>query len=258
MKQFFQNLFSFIKSKAFVINLVIAMAFIAIVIYVFFNWMEGYTMHGESITVPDVRGMKADQLQEFLDSKHLRYTINDSMFDLNKPPKTIMEQDPEPGSKVKENRMIYLTLNASTPPPVKMPDLTDVSYRQAEAILQTFGLKVGVVTYEPDLAKNAVLKQIYRGNIIPPGRTISKGSSIDLVLGDGYGITKLDIPSLIGLNYSEALSNLRGSGLNVGIVNYDAGVRDSANAIVYKQMPEPDDTTKISQGEAISIWLKRK
>ena len=87
---------------------------------------------------------------------------------------------------------------------------------------------------------------------------IPKGSVVDLVLGDGYGVTKLDIPSLIGLSYNEALSSLRGSGLNVGQVNYDAGMRDSTNTMVYKQLPEPSDSSKISQGEAISIWLKTK
>jgi len=250
-----KSFFAFIKSRAFVINLLIAVVLITGVIYFFFTWMDNYTMHGESITVPDVRGMKADQLQEFLSSKHLRYTVIDSFYELDKPVRSILEQDPDPGSKVKDNRMLYLTLNASTPPGVKMPDLKDVSYRQAEAILQTFGLKVGVVTYKPDLAKNAVLSQIYKGNVIPAGREIPKGSAIDLVLGDGYGVTKLDIPSLIGLNYSEALSSLRGSGLNVGEVTYDGG-HNSPNALVYKQSPEPSDTAKISQGEAISIWLK--
>jgi beta-lactam-binding protein with PASTA domain len=253
-----KELFKFISSRIFLINLGIALVVILGIVYFFFNWIDSYTMHGESITVPDVRGMKSEELKDFLDSKHLRYTINDSMFELDKPPRAILEQDPEPGAKVKDNRMLYLTLNAATPPPVKMPDLTDVSYRQAEAILLTFGLKVGVVTYQPDLAKNAVLKQLYRGRFIPAGEELPKGSVIDLVLGDGYGITKLDIPSLIGLSYSEALSNLRGSGLNVGQVSYDAGIRDSGNAVVYKQMPEPSDTAKISQGEAINIWLKRK
>ena len=253
-----KDFLKFIRSRVFVVNFCIAVLFILALFYFFFHWIDGYTMHGESITVPDVRGMKAAELKEFLDSKHLRYTINDSMFELDKPPRTILEQDPEPGSKVKDNRMLYLTLNAATPPPVKMPDLTDVSYRQAEAILQTFGLKVGVVTYQPDLAKNAVLRQLYRGRIIPAGDEIPKGSVIDLVLGDGYGITKLEIPSLIGLTYAEALSNLRGSGLNVGQVNLDPGIRDTSDAIVYKQMPEPADTAKISQGEAINIWLKRK
>ena len=83
-----------------------------------------------------------------------------------------------------------------------------------------------------------------------------KAAGFDLVLGDGYGVTKLAIPSLSGLTYTEALSNLRGSGLNVGQITYDAGVKDSANAVVYKQMPEPSDSSQISQGEAISIWLK--
>ena len=111
----------------------------------------------------------------------------DSIYDSEKVPGTVLDQDPAPNSNVKENRMIYLTINATQPPDVKMPDLVDVSFRQAEAMLQSFGLITGEITYKADLAKNAVLEQRYRNKIIKPGTMLPKGSEIDLVLGDGLG-----------------------------------------------------------------------
>jgi beta-lactam-binding protein with PASTA domain len=95
--------------------------------------------------------------------------------------------------------VIYVTLNSSEPPQVKMPNLIDVSYRQAVSILLSFGLKEGQISYKPDLAKNIVLKQLYNGQPVLPETKVLKGSSIDLVLGDGLGSTEIDVPELATL-----------------------------------------------------------
>src|SRR3982751_5811319 len=134
------NLRNFLKSKTFLFNLLGIIALALISFFMLYNWLNNYTHHGESITVPDVRGLTEEKLVRFINDKHLRYKIVDSLFEDSKVPGTVIEQDPKPDSKVKENRTIYLTVNSSRPPKVKMPDLADVSFRQAEAILQTFGL----------------------------------------------------------------------------------------------------------------------
>jgi beta-lactam-binding protein with PASTA domain len=249
------SLRSFFTSKVFLINLLLALVFVAAVFGFTYTYLGSYTHHGESISVPDLRGLKKERMESFVKDKHLRYAIVDSLFELDKEPGTVIEQDPAPDSKVKENRTIYLTVNASLPPKVKMPDLIDVSYRQAEAILQTFGLKVGSLIYKPDLARNAVLGQRYRGSEISAGKEIPKGSVIDLVLGDGLGNTSVPVPELIGLTKGEALFVLKGSSLNIGTVYYDPGTRDSTNAKVYKQSPQASDSAAISQGEAVDLYL---
>jgi beta-lactam-binding protein with PASTA domain len=245
----------FFTGKVFLINLVLALVFVAAVFGITYTYMGSYTHHGESISVPDLRGLKKERLSAFVSDKHLRYAIVDSLFELDKAPGTVVDQDPVADSKVKEGRTIYLTVNASLPPKVKMPDLVDVSYRQAEAILQTFGLKVGNLIYKPDLAKNAVLGQRYRGSEISAGKEIPKGSVIDLVLGDGLGNTRVPVPELIGLTKGEALFVLKGSSLNIGTVFYDKITRDSSNAKVYKQSPEASDSATINQGEAVDLYL---
>lgn len=250
------NLISFLKSKTFIFNLIAALILALFIILGVYKWLDSHTRHGESISVPDLRGMKLDRLDEFLGEQQLRYKVVDSLFELGKKPGTVLEQDPAPDSKVKENRTLYLTVNSSQPPKVKMPNLVDVSHRQAEAILQTFGLKVGRLIYKPDLAKNAVLEQLYKGSPIEPGKEVHKGSSIDLVLGDGLGNTEVNIPDLVGLTRGEALFVLKGSALNIGTARFDPGVRDSANATVYKQIPAADAGVTIRQGDAIDIYLR--
>src|SRR5688572_26971203 len=101
---------SFLKSKIFLFNLIAATLLIGTCFFVLYNWLNSYTHHGESITVPDLRGMTQEKLEHFLENKHLQYKVVDSLFETKKAPGTILEQDPAPDSKVKENRTIYLTV----------------------------------------------------------------------------------------------------------------------------------------------------
>lgn len=250
------NLGNFLKSRSFVTSLVSALVLLSAVFFGIYLWLSNFTHHGESITVPDLRGLKMDKLESFLDDKHLKFKVVDSLFELGKTPGTVLEQDPAPDSKVKEDRTIYLTVNSGQAPKVKMPNLVDVSYRQAEAILTSFGLKVGQLIYRPDLAKNAVLDQLYKGSSITPGKEITKGSVIDLVLGDGMGNTEVSVPDLSGLTKGEAIFVLKGSSLNLGTVHVDPGVRDSVNAKVYKQEPAPAPDAVMNQGEGVDIYIR--
>ena len=249
-------LIDFLRGKKFLYNLLAAVLIFVVLFFLIQFELGGYTHHGESITVPDVKGMSVERMEKFLEENSLKFLIVDSIFELGKKPGTVIEQDPAPLSKVKEGRTIYITINSNSPPKVKMPELTDVSYRQAEAILHSFGLKVGQITYQPDLAKNAVLDQLYHGYHIDAGRELNKGSVIDLVLGDGMGNTEIPVPDLIGSTKSEALFVLKGQLLNIGSIFFDAGVKDTINAKVYKQVPEAVEGAVLSQGEAINIYLR--
>ena len=185
------SILKFLGSRTFLKNLIILTAIIIVSFFLITTVLNNYTHHGENIPVPNLQGKKIDKLDAILKVHNFHYSIVDSLYDGDKPPGTVLDQDPAAKSKVKKGRMIYLTINATEPPDVKMPNLVDVSFRQAEAMLQSFGLVTGEMIYRPDLAKNAVLEQHYRGRNIKPGAMIPKGSAIDLVLGDGMGVTDL-------------------------------------------------------------------
>ncbi len=250
------SLIAFFKSRVFLFNLFSALVFMLLLVIFTYRWLDSFTNHGESISVPDLRGLKAGNLAAFLENKHVRFKIADSsIYDLKNPPGTVIEQDPTPNEKVKEGRTIYVSITRTVAPLVKMPNLVDNSYRQAEAILESNGLKVGMITYKPDLARNAVLGQLANGKEIKAGTEIPKGTRIDLILGDGLGNTIAGVPKLYSLTLSEALFVLKASMLNAGAVIFDASVKDSTLARIYKQSPEAGDSAMISQGQAIDIYL---
>jgi beta-lactam-binding protein with PASTA domain len=252
MKKFFE----IIRSKIFVLHFSLSAGLVVVVLFVTYLWLSSYTNHGETITVPDLKGMKFQEMEAFLADKNMHVKIADSStFMIDKPPGVVIEQDPAPNEKVKDGRTVYVTITRTVPPQVKFPNLIDVSQRQAEAILNSYGLRVGQLIYKPDLAKNAVLGILFKGVELKVGDEIMKGSTVDLVLGDGIGNTSVDVPNFIGLTLDEVLFVLQGSSLNQGAIVYDESVSDSSSAKVYRQIPEPGDSSVIKQGESLDFFF---
>jgi beta-lactam-binding protein with PASTA domain len=243
-----------LSKRKILIHLVASIASMTIILFILVSWLSSYTNHGETVTVPNIKGMKYAELKEYLGNKNLDVKISDSsMFLLDKGPGVVVEQDPRPNEQVKEGRTIYVSITRTVPPQVKMPNLIDVSQRQAEAILFSYGLRLGSMIYKPDLAKGAILEMSCNGKLLKAGESIAKGSRIDLVLGDGVGITDVAVPNLLNLSLEEAVFVLKGSALNVGEVSYPSGKLDSVNFFVVEQMPMPGDSVFIKQGESVSL-----
>lgn len=224
-----------------------------IVLSFFYVYMPLATNHGESITVPDIVGLGYEDLDEYLTDRNLRFEVNiDSGYSSDYPPKVVLKQYPEAGQKVKEDRKIFLTLNAMNPPDVKMPMLVDGSLKNAETVLESLGLLMGDITYQPDPARNAVLDQLFKGNSIEPGTPIAKGSKIDLVIGDGIGRQVFEMPDARGLDLEEAKILILGSSLEVGEIVY-IETNEELPGIVFSQSPLPGRMVKV--GRKITLYV---
>jgi eukaryotic-like serine/threonine-protein kinase len=84
----------------------------------FYTWLPSTTNHGETITVPNIEGQPLERVAQFLQEHDLRYEVSDSSYSDDYPPLTVLDQVPVAGSKVKENRKIYISVNRVTPPTV--------------------------------------------------------------------------------------------------------------------------------------------
>jgi beta-lactam-binding protein with PASTA domain len=214
------NIFREQSWKAFGVHLGLMITLVfGLLLLFFFVYLPSTTRHDQTITVPNTRGMQLADMDEFLKKRNLNYEVYDSIYDQKYPPLSIYTQYPLPGAHVKEHRKIYLTYVKSTPDMTNMPlDLIDGSLKNAELILENYGLKRGKITYKADLASNAVLEHWYNGKKIEPGAPIARGSKIDLIVGDGLGQRVFSVPRFIGLPIDEADFAIRGSGLNTGSV----------------------------------------
>ena len=219
--------------------------------------LRHYTHHGEALPVPDVRNLTLKEAGDILEKQKMRWQLSDSVYVTYAKPGAVVNQNPEPGFKVKENRNIFLTINALAPEKVKMPDVTGVSFRQAKTTLESQGLTIGKFTYIPHMAVNYVLNQLYQGQEIRKGTMIVKGSEIDLVLGQGLSDEKTPVPNLLGNTLPEARQTLAQYFLNFGVVIYDDNIRSSADslrAIVYRQRPAASADAMLQLGASIDVW----
>lgn len=176
----------YLTSKNFFIQILIAMAIVFVLGYLFMHWLTFTTDHGDEITVPDLRKLSEQQVEEKLDAINLDYVLLDSVdFRKDFPKHSVVEQDPVAGSKVKEDRKIYIKINSSGFSTVRIPNLIEKTYRQAVPTLKALGLEEGKITYKPYLGRDMVLEMHLNGKKLNPGDKVFKSSKIDLVLGDG-------------------------------------------------------------------------
>ncbi|MEM9326230.1 MAG: PASTA domain-containing protein [Bacteroidota bacterium] len=269
LKQFFSS--SWFRT---VVHLVGAILLGTIIVLTFFNiYLPTRTNHGETITVPNVIGVHMNDLDEFLTQRKLRYEITtDSSYSADYQPLEVLKQFPLANAKVKENRKVYLTLNKTNPPLVKMPNLVDGSIKSAQLVLRTYDLKVGRIEYIPEPFFGTIIDQKYKGRPVAPGELIPKGSTIDIVAADGMGVTSLQSPNLVGLDEESAKVAIVGSGLKVGQVTYQedgeyvTSVESSDGSLetvrksvspgeVAEQSPKAGESVRIE--DVIDIWVYR-
>jgi beta-lactam-binding protein with PASTA domain len=254
-------MFKWLTRRSFWVNLLAAIVLIIVLWIVFFSSLGFVTKHGETIKVPSVLHLKINAADKNLASQNFEAVVKDSAYVDSLPPLIVVKQTPEPGSIVKPGRTIYLTLNKTVPPMTAMPELINYSFRSASMTLKSQGSQVGDTIYKPDIAEDAVLKQLYNGKPIKAGTMIPEGSKITLILGNGLGNVANIVPDLTGLTYLQATDLLSASNLNVGVVLMSGPITDTANAYVFKQNPpqknELGEPNRIRAGASIDLWISQ-
>jgi len=152
----------------------IAMVLVGIALCVgLWVWMIKYTMHGESVEVPEVKGMMINDAEYALDELELVTVVVDSAYVRQQPAGIVLEQKPAPGSRVKSGREIYLTVNQKQTPTNTIPDIAgNCSRREAEARLRALGFKIGPMEFvpgDPDwvIALKVNDREVYTGERVP-------------------------------------------------------------------------------------------
>jgi hypothetical protein len=246
--------FKFIKTKPFFIHVGIAIITAILLLWIGFKMVASYTQHNITVKVPDFAGKPIAELNDFIKDKKLRYQIIDSIYSPQQTPGTIIRQDPEKESEVKENRVVYLYVTSMLPPQIEMPKLVDRSVRQAVGMIESYGLKA-TIKYVSDACKNCVIRQLFKGKEIAPGTAVKKGSVIELQVGKGTNNETISLPNLLGLNFCDAKNKIQSSSLQIGNVMADKSVSDSCEATVYRQTPAFSRDKELNTGAKIDLYI---
>jgi beta-lactam-binding protein with PASTA domain len=176
----------FLLSKSFLKQLLLIGLTSVFLFFLVSYRLKRITNHNRYLSVPDLEGVPVSALSSIMERENLRFEVIDSTrFVPDLPPLSVISHLPAAGSEVKENRKIYLTVNPSGYRKVTVPNLIQITKRNAESTLKAIGFQIGEYSYQDDLGKDMVLEIRYNGKKIVPGILLPKTSKIDLVLGNG-------------------------------------------------------------------------
>jgi beta-lactam-binding protein with PASTA domain len=248
------SFFGFFLKKKFYLNFGLSIILTVLLFFIVLQFIKIYTNHGDTYVLPDFSGKTLAEIESDRYDQLYEFIVIDSIFDSHNPKGSIVIQNPPAGSAVKENRKVYVTLVAYSTEMVEMPDLIDLSLRQAVNSLRSKGLKINQLQYVEDFAENAILEQLFEEEVIEAGTIIEKGSGVDLVVGLGKNI-HATTPFLVGLNEKEAIDAIHKASYNLGTVYFLDG-EDQEHSRVYRQNPSWSPDRKLFKGNRIDISLR--
>lgn len=249
------SFFYFLGRRKFYFHFFIAIGLSLFLLWVVLKSMDIFTQHGDVYIVPDFKGQTLEQMSDKGYNDYFIFEIIDSVYFKSKEKGTVVLQNPLPGSKVKQGRHVYLTTVAQVPEKVIMPNLKNLSLRQALVTLESNELLVGKLEYVKYFARNAVVDQLVDDEPIEPETELLKGAIINLVLGKGDFTVMIPMPFLIAMKQADVRKKLHYYSLNVGR-EYYLDDDDTAHARVYKTDPETLTEDMLMLGQPVNIWYR--
>ncbi len=136
----------------------------------------------ESVPVPDVLGKKGDEAKDLLEAAgfetQFAYDYSDEV-----EKDYVISTNPEPGTSAPAGSKIIITVsNGKEYVEAVVPDLRNMTKKQAKAALEKAGLKLGNVTeeYSDEVEKGKVIRQSTSANT-----TVNSGNSVDITISLG-------------------------------------------------------------------------
>lgn len=203
------------------IGLLMALLANNILLPIYVNW-------NDEIRVPSLTHTDLKQADKILKDRQLEWVVKDTVYRNDIPEGFIMDQHPEAGQMVKENRKIQLTISLP-PEKLEMPDLVAITERQATIALEQMGLILReVLTDSSDLYEKTVVMD----QSIVAGLPVAPGDSITITVSLGKRNLKKTMPNLLNKGYDEAVRILQRRGFEAGKISYAQNSELLPNTVV--------------------------
>ncbi|MET0697409.1 MAG: Stk1 family PASTA domain-containing Ser/Thr kinase [Acidimicrobiia bacterium] len=210
--------------------------------------VEVYVSSGpEEIEVPPVVGQTRAEAERLITEAGLSIGEVTERADATFAEGIVIEQDPPQGARVGLDAPVNLVVSTG-PETVVVPNLVNLSERDATAQLQSLGLLVRVQDeYSAEVARDLVI----RSDPVADSE-VQLGDTVLIVVSQGPA--PVEVPDLIGLSQAEAEAALAELGLTMSADTQ--GVADSEqDGLVIDQNPNagevllPGDTVNVAIGE---------
>jgi len=147
---------------------------------------------------------------------------------------------------------VYAIIVAVTPEKTVMPNLKNLSLREAIGRLESSGLDVDRLEYQDYSYKNNIIDQYYNGQPIKEGTELVKGSKIVLKVGIGQEKLKIKVPNLIGTPATETKRLLNLAGMNLGKEVFEDN--DSIQYMCVRRMSPGPSSGSVNAGTTVDVW----
>lgn len=262
-----KDFLKFLVSKAFLKQLAYIIIFLFVVLFLVLAWLRLYTNHGQQLELPNYVNQKYTEAKKDAQTKTFDIIIRDSIHKVGKEGGLIIDQNPLPGSKVKEKRKIYVNVTKYSPDRIKVSDLpvlygNDFDQKRTELKYLDITSKIKAEKYDPG-EPNHILEVWYDNKLIIDKKRIetsieiNKGGTLEFVISKREG-GKGIIPDLICQEFSAAETMTLLSKFRIGRVEEIGEITDRNTAFVVSQSPISDGISELSFNSEISVRITQE
>ena len=178
--------------------------------------MPVYTRQNQNRVMIDIKNRSLDDAIRVLKSENYRYEVSDTLYTNKFQLGTIVDQYPQPNTRVKSGRTVRLKISQPEKS-VAIPNLIGQSRRSAELELNQMGLLIDTVytEYNPEYPNGTIAWQYPKA-----GDRRKKGMGIQITVSKGMPPNFFQVPNLIGLSINQAKDLIFKSRLKVGKISY--------------------------------------
>ncbi|MEW6457529.1 MAG: PASTA domain-containing protein [Bacillota bacterium] len=164
-------------------------------------------LHVPEVAVPGVEGLLLADAQRELERVGLRASVSEEYS--TEEPGTVIRQDVKQGSRVKQQRVIFLTVSRG-PEMIRVPDVRGRTRDEARSSLEAAGFVIGEEKEVTDeLSPPGTVVRTEPG----PNAAHPRGGEIRLVISKAPDPLLIVVPDLIGLEEGVARAKLAAAGL---------------------------------------------
>ncbi len=198
------------------------------------------------VEVPDVAGQTRVEAEQTLGDAGLGVAV-ETRNSSNVPSDSVIETSPPAGEAVKRGSQVTLIVS-SGPGRVSVPPVVGQTRNAAEQQLSAVGLQSSSSQESSDRPAGEVISQSPNA-----GTKVDPGSTVALVVSSGpEPVTEVDVPNVVGLTRSDAVSNLRSLGLSPSVEEETTDIQPQGGRVIDQS---PGGGTTVEEGSTVVITV---
>ena len=254
--------------KRFLIHLLIMSGVILFIVLALLFWLRVYTNHGQKLELPNYKEMRIDDAISDAKSNSFEIIVKDSLFRVDLPGGLILNQNPLPGSMVKENRKVYVDISRFNATVNKLSDLPMMYGREYESVKRSLShleITSSIKDYRYDKGEpDHILEVWYDGRLVDGKRgkkedvEIKTGGELQFVLSKSEG-GMFEMPDLVCDMVNIAKFKIQSSKLKIGNIQRIGLITTTLDStFVIAQDPPYVEGSKIQMGQTINITVSQQ